>query len=332
MYTDEYLKLFSVKSSDITINGDIYKNVAKRLAFNEFPYPRYDQSQFPEDNMKFAKFIVLSNIINFATFTPIKNKLLLLHMGVEYKGSEALAMALKLAIDQDLIELDFGYFASNIFTSEILNQVFSIIQNSFFDGRGVLLADQRFLMIKNFSKEFIAKYKYFEEFLSLCQGSALSMHGLVSRLSLLSGYDKDKEFLNKRASLCAYMIHSRGVETQDKVLQFDDADRLPPLADSQIFRYMLAEQIIYVHPYFLYRLHCKTIFDENDSRDLSYIHTMRSVTIVAMALLLEAINHLRTARGFKKINMIQLDSYLWRRSRSGAYGDTYYPYMLTTNC
>lgn len=323
-----------VDESKIKINGPVYEVVANRIALNDFPYSRYNEAQFPKDNIEFAKFVILSNIINFVSFTRNCNKLLYIVDGVSYIGSEALAMSLTNAIKNKVINLDFSFFASDSFTQDTLHEVFSVIKNDLWDAPGVLFAKKRFVMIKNFSKQFIGKYGTFENFFDSCKGFSMGEQGLVTKLAELYGYNQDGLLYHKRASLCAYMIHSRGLATGDSSLQFSDTDQLPPLADAHMFRYLAVQQIIDVwqDANFGASFYGCKVLNENKDVDLQVIVQLRACAAYGALLLLDAINVIRYKSGLEKISIIQLDNYIWRKSRSWKDFNAYYPYMLTTSC
>lgn len=329
LYFGDLCKQFS---QSVNFDHVLCKNVAEKIAFQEFRYPAWREAQFPATDLKFAEFVMLTNVINFATFGPFNwgcrphfYKIELNYSGKEYRGSEALAMAFKKGEDDKKIVLSFDFFASDKFNQKCF---YSLFEDMF---PKPYLMEQRFKMLKKFATQFLDKYKSVSEFMELCAWRVNGESGFIEKLSELDGYNDDKLLYNKRATLCAYMIHSRALNSNNKLLQFVDANILPPLSDPHIFNFMVTEQIIRIDDALMGFLGLGHVVRE-DSNSL-LVNSIRAHAGLGILTLLEEINLLRRQRCESEISIIQLDNYVWQTSRQhAASGSCFYPYIMTTKC
>lgn len=330
-YKARLIEICEIYSGQVKLNGDVYKKIAESIAFKDFLYPMWHGAQFPNPDLEFVKFVILTNAINFCTFANTNRNLVSgcyrLSLNCDcssvYYGSEAIAMAFKIALKRKLIEFNFGYFASDSFDENVFNKIFTDISPR------MEFRTERFGMLKNFCKEIIKEYGTVWELFGAADWKIAGENGFISRLSRLTGYSGDELFFNKRAVLCAYMIHARGLHSDNKFLQFTDINLLPPLSDAHIFNFMAEEQILFVEPNLMHRLAVGQIFDESREEDLAIVNSMRAHGAYGIILLLEEINRLRKEKYLREISIIQLDNYIWSTSRNDSFRH-YYPYILST--
>ena len=322
--------------SGIAINVHRLKELAYELSVQSLPYEAYSDPYFPAKNNDFAEFVLFCNVINFCTFDPAtRDKISLRAYNdegamIDYPGSEALAVAVRHAVDAGTISIDANFIASEKFSYSVFRQVFENITPcpQYMDKDN---GEQRFHMLKGFARD--TQLLYGGSFLNILKYSRNSAchsgYGLVHRLKRMSGYNGD--LLGKRALLSAYMIHSRGILTEDTLLTMGDVAHLAPLADPHIFRMLFVKGILLVGSALERKIASGTIFNCAIKEDNLEILAMRRESIKAMIFLLRRINYLRGVSGLNLMTMPQLDNYLWRVSRSRA-DDRGYFYALTTDC
>ena len=340
---DRFLNALSCKHSEgifcwcsgIALHQRNIDGFAHELAGLNLPFEKYDEDYFPSNNVAFAEFVLVSNVINFSTFDPVTKSKIRITLRDDtggtysYCGSEALALALRRAEYRGLIKINPDFLASPKFSFDVFCEIFrDIYPRPPYMGMD---GEQRFHMIKGFARS--TQLYYDSSFWNIVKKSENSAchnnYGLVHRLKLMSGYNGDH--LGKRALLSAYMIHSRGMATSDPLLMMHDAALLAPLADPHIFRVLVSRGALILRHSVEEKLNARYIFNSDVQDDAETIFLMRSQSVKAMILLLDRVNKIRKVLNRQAVTMPQIDNFLWRLSRSLG-DDRGYFYALTTDC